>query len=103
MKRIIAGIVLVGVAGAAFAEQVKVDAGIAGYQKASGVSGNVNSVGSDTMNNLMTLWAEAFNKHYLSVKVEVDSTCLLTTTDPPTKAPAPSVLWPTEMFSITSA
>ncbi|HEX7778638.1 MAG TPA: hypothetical protein VF424_05345, partial [Vicinamibacterales bacterium] len=37
---------------------IKVDSGIAAYQKTSGVSGSVNSIGSDSMNNLMTLWAE---------------------------------------------
>ena len=42
------------------------------YQKTSGVSGNLNSVGSDTMNNMMTLWAEAFLKMYPNVKVQVE-------------------------------
>jgi phosphate transport system substrate-binding protein len=28
------------------------------YQKVSGVSGTINSIGSDTLNNLITLWAE---------------------------------------------
>ena len=45
---------------------------IAAYQKASGVSGNLNSVGSDTMNNLMTLWAEAFRKMYPNVKIQIE-------------------------------
>src|SRR5690348_3706421 len=40
------------------AHATKVDAAIPGYNKTSGVSGNLNSVGSDTLNNLMTLWAE---------------------------------------------
>jgi phosphate transport system substrate-binding protein len=52
--------------------QVKVDPKLPSYKPAPGVSGTIKSVGSDTMNNLMTLWAEAFNKHYLSVKVEVE-------------------------------
>jgi phosphate transport system substrate-binding protein len=52
--------------------QVKVDAGLPAYQKASGVSGNLNSVGSDTMNNMMTLWAEGFLKLYPNVKVQVE-------------------------------
>ena len=42
------------------------------YQKTSGVSGNLNSVGSDTMNNLMTLWAETFRKFYPNVKIQVE-------------------------------
>jgi len=53
-------------------EAVKVDATIAKYKKTSGVSGSVSSIGSDTMNNLMTLWAEAFAKFYPNVKVQVE-------------------------------
>lgn len=53
-------------------EAVKVDATIAKYKKTSGVSGAVSSIGSDTMNNLMTLWAEAFAKFYPNVKVQVE-------------------------------
>src|SRR5262245_39172030 len=56
----------------ASAQALQVDASIAPYQKASGVSGNINSVGSDTMNNMMTLWAEAFLKLYPNVKVQVE-------------------------------
>ena len=54
------------------AQQVKVDPAIPAYQKTSGVSGNLNSVGSDTMNNLMTLWGEAFAKMYPNVKIQVE-------------------------------
>lgn len=53
-------------------EAVKVDAAVAKYKKTSGVSGAVSSIGSDTMNNLMTLWAEAFAKFYPGVKVQVE-------------------------------
>src|SRR5688572_18129571 len=58
--------------GTAQAEPVKVDAGLKAYAKTSGVSGNVSSVGSDTMNNLMTLWGEAFSKMYPNVKIQVE-------------------------------
>ncbi len=51
---------------------VKVDSAIPGYQKASGVSGSLSSIGSDSMNNLMTLWAETFRKYYPNVKVQVE-------------------------------
>jgi phosphate transport system substrate-binding protein len=51
---------------------LKVDPAIPGYQKASGVSGNLSSIGSDSMNNLMTLWAETFRKYYPNVKVQVE-------------------------------
>jgi phosphate transport system substrate-binding protein len=40
------------------------------YEKVSGISGNLNSVGSDTLNNLMTYWAEAFQKEYPNVKIQ---------------------------------
>jgi len=73
MKRVWLGaMALVAAASLAGAQQVKVDPSIPAYQKTSGVSGNVNSVGSDTMNNLMTLWAEAFLKMYPNVKVQVE-------------------------------
>ena len=51
---------------------LKVDPAIGGYQKASGISGNLSSIGSDSMNNLMTLWAETFRKYYPNVKVQVE-------------------------------
>jgi phosphate transport system substrate-binding protein len=54
------------------AQAVKVDGSIAPYQKTSGVSGNLSSVGSDTMNNLMTLWGESFAKMYPNVKIQVE-------------------------------
>ncbi len=42
------------------------------YKKHGTVSGTINSIGSDTMNNLMTLWAEAFAKYHPGVKVQVE-------------------------------
>ncbi len=53
-------------------EPVKVDPAIPSYTKTSGVSGNINSVGSDTMNNLMTLWCEGFTKDYPNVKCQIE-------------------------------
>ena len=53
-------------------QAVPVDSALAAYQRTSGVSGSLNSVGSDTMNNMMTLWAETFRKFYPSVKVQVE-------------------------------
>jgi phosphate transport system substrate-binding protein len=35
------------------------------------VSGNLSSIGSDTLNNLMTLWAEDFNKFYPNVNIQI--------------------------------
>ncbi len=36
------------------------------------IAGTLNSVGSDTMNNLMTLWAEAYKKQYPDVVIQVE-------------------------------
>ena len=60
------------VAGLVLAAGVQVDAKIPPYKQSSGVSGTIKSVGSDTMNNLMTLWAEDFRKHYPNVQVEIE-------------------------------
>ena len=43
------------------------------YERVSGVSGNLSSVGSDTLANLMTLWAEAFEKEYPNVNIQVQA------------------------------
>jgi phosphate transport system substrate-binding protein len=51
----------------------KVDTAIASYQKASGVSGNLSSVGSDTLANLMTLWAEGFKREYPNVNIQIQA------------------------------
>ena len=72
MKRFAMAAAVLALATTASAQQVKVDPALSSYQKTSGVSGNINSVGSDTMNNLMTLWAEAFLKMYPNVKVQVE-------------------------------
>ena len=42
------------------------------YKPVSGVSGNIKSIGSDTLNNLMTLWAEGFKSQYPNVKIEIE-------------------------------
>jgi phosphate transport system substrate-binding protein len=51
---------------------VTVDPVIPAYQPAAGIAGNLSSVGSDTLNNLMTLWAEAFRARYPSVRIQVE-------------------------------
>ncbi|HVQ75268.1 MAG TPA: phosphate ABC transporter substrate-binding protein PstS family protein [Candidatus Binatia bacterium] len=69
MASVIGGIVLLGTAAVA---QVQVDPGLAAYKTVSGVSGNVSSIGSDTLNNLMTLWAEGFSKFYPNAKIQIE-------------------------------
>jgi phosphate transport system substrate-binding protein len=48
-----------------------VDSALPSYQKAAGVSGNFSSVGSDTLNNLMTLWAEDYKRFYPNVNIQI--------------------------------
>ena len=43
------------------------------YKRASGVSGNISSVGSDTLANLMTLWAEEFKRLYPNVNIQIQA------------------------------
>jgi phosphate transport system substrate-binding protein len=43
------------------------------YKRISGVSGNLSSVGSDTLANLMTLWTEAFKREYPNVNIQVQA------------------------------
>jgi phosphate transport system substrate-binding protein len=52
--------------------QVKVDPALPAYKPVGGVSGNMSSIGSDTLNNVMTLWAETFNKFYPSARVQIE-------------------------------
>ncbi len=49
-----------------------VDAKLPTYQRVSGISGNINSIGSDTLNNLMTYWAEGFKALYPNVNIQIE-------------------------------
>src|SRR6185295_7714874 len=53
-------------------QAVKVDAAIPAYKNVDGVTGTIKSVGSDTMINLVTFWADDFKKLYPGVTVEVE-------------------------------
>ena len=50
-----------------------VDPAIPSYTKASGVSGNLSSVGSDTLANLMTLWAEEYKHLYPNINIQIQA------------------------------
>jgi phosphate transport system substrate-binding protein len=71
MARLAAAAAVMSVAAGAMA-QVEVDTQIPAYQKVQGVSGSIRSIGSDTMNQTMTMWAEEFARHYPSVKIEIE-------------------------------
>ncbi|MFO7602730.1 MAG: phosphate ABC transporter substrate-binding protein PstS family protein [Gammaproteobacteria bacterium] len=67
----VALIVAMAASGSAVASQV--DKALPDYQKASGVSGNLSSVGSDTLANLMTLWAEEYKRLYPAVNIQIQA------------------------------
>ncbi len=52
---------------------LSVDEDIPEYKVVSGVSGNLSSVGSDTLANLMTLWAEAFQRYYPAINIQIQA------------------------------
>jgi len=72
MKVFAIGLICLLIGTVAFAQQVTVETGISPYQRTSGVSGNINSIGSDTMNNLMALWGEAFQKMYPNARIQIE-------------------------------
>ncbi|MEM7205169.1 MAG: PstS family phosphate ABC transporter substrate-binding protein [Planctomycetota bacterium] len=74
VPRLILGVSAAALLGTSGLSQSNVDSKIPAYEKTSsaGVSGSIKSVGSDTMNNLMTLWAEGFQGLYPNVKVEIE-------------------------------
>lgn len=56
----------------AIADESHIDAALPAYKAVSGISGNLNSIGSDSLNNLMTLWAEGFKKAYPNVNIQIE-------------------------------
>ena len=51
---------------------LEVDSNLPLYRKTSGVSGSIKSIGSDTLNNLMTFWFEGYRSLYPGIKVEIE-------------------------------
>lgn len=74
LKRVLCTVALLTIAatGPASAQALKVDKKLKNYQTVGGVSGNLNSIGSDTLNNLLTMWAEGFRKKYPNVNVQIE-------------------------------
>jgi len=71
-SRLLTVAAIAALGGPLLAQTVKVDPLLPKYKPTQGVSGNIKSVGSDTMNNLMAFWAEGFRKFYPNVRVEVE-------------------------------
>nr|WP_318464207.1 phosphate ABC transporter substrate-binding protein PstS family protein [Photobacterium leiognathi] len=49
------------------------DVALMPYKRVSGISGNLSSVGSDTLANLMTYWAEEFKRRYPNVNIQIQT------------------------------
>jgi len=71
MKRLVVLLLMVSGITAYAAEDL--DPALAEYSKQSGISGNIISVGSDTLANLMTLWAEEFKRLYPNVNIQIQA------------------------------
>jgi phosphate transport system substrate-binding protein len=56
----------------AITEAMALDASLPAYQAVEGVSGRIKSVGSDTLDNVMALWAKGFEALYPDVKIEIE-------------------------------
>lgn len=74
------------------ATAIEVDKEIPVYQATSGISGNLSSVGSDTLANLMTLWAESFKRAYPNVNIQIQAAG--SSTAPPALTEATSNIGP---------
>jgi phosphate transport system substrate-binding protein len=70
--RIVSLLLVLSCSSSVFAARVEVDPAMPAYERTSGVTGNLNSIGSDTLNNLMTLWAEGFKKEYPNVVIQIE-------------------------------
>ena len=69
---VLAALIVIGGSLALASGPPKLDPGLQPYQATSGVSGNINSIGSDSLNNVMTLWAETFSKFYPNANVQIE-------------------------------
>lgn len=64
--------VSVGSASLAPEPEIEVDPSLPKYERARGVTGSIKSIGSDTLNNVMTQWAEDFRLYYPAVTIEIE-------------------------------
>ncbi len=72
-KKLVAGSVAFGLMSGVAVAGAEVDPALPDYERASGVSGNLSSAGSDTLANLMTLWAEEFKRAYPNVNIQIQA------------------------------
>ena len=73
LKRLMAALTFVAAGVGAASAVAAVDPALPNYEKTSGVSGNLSSVGSDTLANLMTMWAEEYKRLYPNVNIQIQA------------------------------
>jgi phosphate transport system substrate-binding protein len=73
LKRLMAALTFAAAGVGAATAFAAVDPAIPAYAKTTGVSGNLSSVGSDSLANLMTLWAEEYKKLYPNVNIQIQA------------------------------
>jgi len=73
LNRIFAAAVVAAIFTTSASAALKVDPKLSDYKPTSGVSGNLSSVGSDTLANLMTFWAEEFKRQYPNVNIQIQA------------------------------
>ncbi|GGP59469.1 PstS family phosphate ABC transporter substrate-binding protein [Shewanella saliphila] len=73
LKKLVGAITLTAAGVFSAASMAAIDQTLPVYEKTSGVSGNLSSVGSDTLANMMTLWAEEFKHIYPNVNIQIQA------------------------------
>ena len=73
LKKLVGAITLTAAGVFSATAMASIDQSLPTYEKASGVSGNLSSVGSDTLANMMTLWAEEFKQMYPNVNIQIQA------------------------------
>lgn len=73
LNRLMAALTFVAAGVGATTAFAAVDPALPSYEKTSGVSGNLSSVGSDSLANLMTLWAEDFKRSYPNINIQIQA------------------------------
>lgn len=73
LKRLMAALTFAATGVGAVTAMAAIDPALPTYEKTSGVSGNLSSVGSDSLANLMTLWAEDYKKLYPNVNIQIQA------------------------------
>lgn len=71
--KMLAAAVTLGTASLISTSVFALDNGLTAYSKVSGISGNLSSVGSDTLANMMTFWAEEFKRQYPNINIQIQA------------------------------